>query len=62
MSLTVKSDRQARRRMKVLTSVNIGCSCERVSELGSKYTPTHCVENTGESLERAEVNWKERII
>jgi len=62
VSLTVKLDRQARRRMKIFTSVNIGCFCERVLELGSKHTLTHCVKNTGESLERAEVNWKERII
>ena len=40
MLLTVKLGRQARRRMKPLTSVRGGYFCERVSELGSKYTPT----------------------
>ena len=35
-----KLDQQARRRMKAHTSVCVGCFCERVSELGSKYTPT----------------------
>ena len=46
--LAVKLDKQARRRMKVFTSVNIGCFCERVLELGSKYT-RHIVSKTQES-------------
>jgi len=41
----VKSGRQARRRMKAQTSVSAGCFCERVSELGSKYTTAHSVEH-----------------
>ena len=40
MSQIARSGRQARRRMKAHTSVSAGCFCERVSELGSKYTPT----------------------
>ena len=35
-----KLDQQARRRMKAHASVCGGCFCERVSELGAKYTPT----------------------